>query len=155
MQDGPSTMWIWEATGRPGLVPMEAMVELNKKALAAMLDFNGLLCSHMMTINSERAAFVRKRLNEDLKLWQQLSSSRRPDQIFEAYSSFLQKAFEQYQADLARMLKLGQAFALQNSDLLARGAETDLGESARRNGLQSTKPEKVSSADRRRLDSAA
>lgn len=154
-QDCSSAKRISEATGWPGLVPMEAMLGVNKKAMAAMLDFNGTLCSHMMTINSERVAFVHNRLNEDYKLWQQLAVSRSPNQIFEAYSSFLQTAFEQYQGEFAHMLKLGQAFASWNSDLLARSVETTLRESARRDALSTAQPETASCADPRRRGSAA
>lgn len=155
MQDSSSAKRTWEATGWPGPVPMEAMLGLNKKAMAAVLDFNGALCSHMTTINSESAAFVRKRLNEDCRLWQELAVSRSPNQIFEVYSSFLQNAFEQYRAEFAHMLKLGQAFASRNTDLLARSAETTLRESARRDPLSTAQPETASSADTRRLGSAA
>jgi hypothetical protein len=155
MQDSSSAKRILEGTRWPGLVPMEAMLGLNKKAMAGMLDFNGTLCSHMTTINSVWAAFVRKRLNEDCRLWQQLAVSRSPNQIFEAYSSFLQRAFEQYQAELAHMLKLGQAFASRNTDLLARSAETTLRESARRDALSTAQPETASCADTRGLGSAA
>jgi len=155
MQDGSNTKSASEATSWPGLIPMEAMVGLNQKAMAATLTFNGKVFSYIMTINSGRATFLRMRLNEDLKFWQELASSRNPDQIFAAYSSFLQNAFEQYQAESTRILNLGQAFASQNMDLLGPSAETTLGEGARRNAVPTTKRERASTADGRRLDSAA
>jgi hypothetical protein len=40
-----------------------------------------------------------------------------------AYGTFLQTAFEQYQAEFAHMLKLGQTFASQNSILLKQQIE--------------------------------
>lgn len=155
MQEDSNARWAWEPTSWPGFSPMDAMVELNQKAIGATLVFNGKVFSHIMTINGGRAAFLRMRFNEDLKLWQALASSRNPDQIFAAYSSFIRNAFEQYQEESTRVLNLAQAFYSLSMDQLGPSAEAAPDDGARRHASPVVKRERARAAEERRLDSAA
>lgn len=153
MQDRSSTDSVLNATGWQALAPLQAMAGFNK-AMSAILDFNGTLCARMAVINGDWAAFVGKRMKEDFKLCQQLAACRGPDQLFEVYSSFVQQAFRQYEAEFVHMLKLGQAFASQNADFLKGRIETTLHEEAE-TGPAALQRAATHSADRRQLDSAA
>jgi hypothetical protein len=106
MQDGSGSARGLETGEWPGLAAAESTASLSRGAVAAIIDFNGTLCSRMAAINGEWAAFIGKRLTEDFKLSQRIATCRSPDQLPGAYSAFLQKAFEQYQAEFAHMVKL-------------------------------------------------
>jgi hypothetical protein len=138
------------STGWPGLAPLEAMASLNKRALAVILEFNGSVYSRMAAINSEWAEFVGKRFTEEFKLSQQLAACRNPDQLLQVYSAFIKLAFEQYQAEFAHMLKLGQTFATQNADFLK-----DRVEAAMKDAPQPERAGKLGGVSRRHLDSVA
>ena len=102
----------------PGRAAVDAMASVNKSVIAAVVDFNGMLCSRIAAINQEWASFIGKRLTEDFELSRRFTACRNPGEVLNAYGSFLQTAFEQYQAEFIHMLKLGQTFASQNGILL-------------------------------------
>ncbi len=112
-----------EASGWPGFAAVEAMASVNNRVTAAVVDFNGMVCSRIAAANQEWASFIGKRLAEDFELSRRFSVCRSPGEVLEAYSAFLQTAFEQYQAEFAHMLKLGQTFASQNDILLKQQIE--------------------------------
>lgn len=97
--------------GLPGLLPIEAMVGMNRMVLSAILDFNEQLCARMSAASGEWASFITKLLAEDFDLSRRFATCHGPDEVAAAYRSFLHTAFEQYQAELTYMLRLGQVLA--------------------------------------------
>ena len=112
-----------ETVGWPGFAAVEAMANVNKSVMAAVVDFNGMLCSRIAAVNQEWASFIGKRLAEDFELSRRFTACHSPGAVLNAYGSFLQTAFAQYQAEFAHMLKLGQTFASQNGTLLKQQIE--------------------------------
>ena len=107
-----------EAVGWAPLAAVEAMGSVNKSIMTAVVDFNEMLCARIAAVNREWASFVGKRLAEDFELSRRFTACRNPGEVLNAYGSFLQMAFEQYQAEFTHMLELGQTFASQNGLLL-------------------------------------
>jgi hypothetical protein len=126
MDDGSDSGRGLETSEWPGLSAAEAAAGLNKEAMAAIIDFSATLWSRMAAVNGEWAAFVGKRWLEDFRLSQQIAACRSPDQFLTVYGAFLQKSFEQYQAEFVHMLKLGQVFASRNADMLKKNIEATL-----------------------------
>jgi hypothetical protein len=129
VQDDSGAPRVGETTAGPNLAVVEVIASINKKAVAAFVDFNGCC---MAAINRAWAAFIGTRLAEDFRLSQQIPACSSPEEVLEAYRSFLLKAFGQYVAEFAHMLKLGQAAASQNADVLGESVDATLGEQAHR-----------------------
>lgn len=57
---------------------------------------NAQLHDGFVAASDEWQAFVSRRVEEDLHLWQELARARAPEALWSAYREFWQKAFEDY-----------------------------------------------------------
>jgi hypothetical protein len=87
-------------------------------AFAAMADANGKLYAGLVELNKEWANFVNGRLQDDFKLPQQLGACKSPQDVFKVYSDFYRQAFEDYQAEFAKLTKMGQGLAADVSEAM-------------------------------------
>ncbi len=74
--------------------------------LTSGADWNMKVSEGFTKLGIEWQEFVSRRLKEDAGLLNQLAASRSPQQIWEVYAAFWQKAFEDYAQEYARVGKL-------------------------------------------------
>ena len=110
----------------PSLSGMQSIAAVNKNALSALIEFNSKLCSRIAGVNSEWATFVQKRLVENFEASRCFAECRSVDEVYNAYTGFLEMAFEKYQTEFLHMLKLGLAFTWQNANVLKEQMEQDV-----------------------------
>ena len=72
---------------------------------------NTSLHNNFVTFSNEWQAFLGRRVQEDLRLFQQLAAARTPPAVWTAYSDFWQKAVEDYWSEYATLIKLSGDFA--------------------------------------------
>jgi hypothetical protein len=89
----------------------DALMEMNRPALAAVADFNGRIYENLVEMNKEWTAFITRRLKEDLAMPQQLASCKTMQDMYGVYTDFFQKAVAQYQAEFTQMARLGKSLA--------------------------------------------
>jgi hypothetical protein len=97
----------------PMMLPFsfEAIMELNRPALTAMAQMNGRVYDGIATMNKNWAAFVNRRLKEDLAMPKQLASCRTVQEMYGVYAEFFQNACADYQSEFEQMTKLGKSLA--------------------------------------------
>lgn len=97
----------------PMVVPFnfETLMELNRPALTAMAEMNGKVYDGIATMNKNWAAFVNRRLKEDLAMPQQLASCKTVQDMYGVYAEFFQTACADYQSSFEQMTKLGKSLA--------------------------------------------
>jgi hypothetical protein len=101
----------------PGFPPMmlpfsfEAFMELNRPALATMAQLNGRVYDGIAALNKNWAAFLNRRLKEDLSVPQQLASCKSVQEMYGVYAEFFQNACADYQSEFEQMTKLGKSLA--------------------------------------------
>jgi hypothetical protein len=79
---------------------------------AGMAELGGKACRNWMDINRQWAAFLMQRFQEDASLMHNLAKCTNPQDVYGAYSNFIQKALADYQRQFTEMMKLGpQSFA--------------------------------------------
>jgi hypothetical protein len=66
------------------------------------------LHNSFVIMSDEWQAFMGRRMNEDLHLWQELASAKTPHAIWSAYSGFRQKAVEDYRKEYATLAKISR-----------------------------------------------
>jgi hypothetical protein len=91
---------------------------MSQHAFAAMADANGKLYAGLVELNKEWANFVNGRLQDDFKLPQQLGACKSPQDVFKVYSDFYRHALEDYQAEFAKLTKMGQGLAADVSEAM-------------------------------------
>jgi len=89
----------------------DAMLEMQRPALAAMAQLNSRLYANLAAANQEWASFVGRRLKEDFAVPQQLAECRTIEDLYRVYSEFFQNAYSQYQSGLEQMTRLGKSLA--------------------------------------------
>jgi len=89
----------------------DAMMRMQRPALAAMAEMNGRLYESITAVNNEWATFVNQCLKEDLAVSQQLAQCRTAQDLYQVYAQFFQNAWTQYQSGLEQMTKLSKAIA--------------------------------------------
>ena len=97
----------------PVMLPFgfEALMELNRPALAAMAQMNGKVYDGLATLNKNWVAFVNRRLKEDLGVPKQLASCKSVQEMYGVYTEFFQNAYADYQSEFEQMSKLGKTLA--------------------------------------------
>ena len=102
-----------EKKGSEPVVPFgfDAMLEMQRPALAAMAQLNTQFYQSLAAVNKEWAAFVSRRLKEDLAVPQQLAECKTAQDVYRVYAEFFQNACSQYQSGLEQMTRLGKSIA--------------------------------------------
>jgi hypothetical protein len=91
----------------------DAIVHMQRPALAAMAEMNGRLYEYIAAVNEEWAKFVNRCLKEDLAVSQQLAQCRTTQDLYQVYAQFFQSTVTQCQSGFEQMTKLTRAFAEQ------------------------------------------
>jgi Phasin protein len=89
----------------------DAMMRMQRPALAAMVEMNGRLCESITAVNQEWATFVNRCLKEDLAVSQQLAQCRTVQDLYQVYAQFFQNTWAQYRSGLEQATKLSRAVA--------------------------------------------
>jgi hypothetical protein len=97
----------------PVMLPFgfEALMEFNRPALAAMAQMNGKVYDGIATLNKNWAAFLNRRLKEDLGMPKQLAGCKTVQEMYGVYAEFFQNACADYQSEFEQMTKLGKSLA--------------------------------------------
>jgi phasin protein len=90
---------------------LEALMALNRPALAAMAQVNGKVYENLAAFNKSWAAFLNRRLKEDLGVASQLAACKSMQDVYGLYSGYLQTAMSDYRAEIEEMSKLGKTLA--------------------------------------------
>ena len=89
----------------------DAIMQMQRPALAAMAEMNGRLYEYIAAVNKEWATFVDRCLKEELAVSQQFVQCRTTQDLYQVYAQFFQSTFAQYQSGLEQMTKLSRAIA--------------------------------------------
>jgi len=118
----------------PMMVPfgLEALMELNRPALAAMAQVNGRFYDNIATLNKNWVTFVNRRLKEDLGMPRQLAACKTIQEMYGVYADFFQTAVSDYQSEFEQMSKLGKTLADETMQAMQTRAE-EIGREARSN----------------------
>lgn len=111
----------------PMILPfgLEALMEMNRPALATMAEVNGKVYANIATMNKTWAAFVNRRLKEDFSIPQQLVACKTVQEMYSVYADFFQTALTDYQSQFEQMSKLGKEVAEETTQTMqARLEET-------------------------------
>jgi hypothetical protein len=95
----------------PGLASLEAWMSINRPMFAAMTELNGHFIEQVSKANNEWMGFVNRRLNEDLAASKRFMECKTVQDLFAAYSDFVQRAQQQYQAEFQYFARLNQKIA--------------------------------------------
>lgn len=93
------------------LASLEAWMSINRPMFAAMTELNGRFIEQMSKANNEWMGFVNRRLNEDLAASKRFMECKTVQDVFAAYSDFVQRAQQQYQAEFQYFARLNQKLA--------------------------------------------
>ena len=85
---------------------------------------NGKLHQSYLDLSVEWQTFVSRRLSEDFHLLQEFSAAKAPDQVWNAWSTFWQKAAEDYGREYFIMAKLAAGFHPNNAPITVHDGET-------------------------------
>jgi phasin protein len=110
---------------------LEALMEMNRPALAAVAEVNGKVYENIATMNKSWVAFVNRRLKEDLGMPKQLIACRTVQEMYGVYADFVQTAVADYQSEFEHLSKLGKSLAEET----AQAVQSRLEES-QRNGTR-------------------
>jgi hypothetical protein len=97
----------------PMMVPfgLEALMELNRPALAAMAQMNGKVYDNIAAINRNWVNFLNRRLKEDMAMPKHLAACKTVQDMYSVYADFFQTACADYQSEFEQMTKLGKSLA--------------------------------------------
>jgi hypothetical protein len=90
---------------------LEALMEMNRPALTAMAQMNGKVYENLAAMNQSWAAFLNRRLKEDLGVASQLATCKSMQDVYGLYTGYLQTAMNDYRAEIEEMSKLGKTLA--------------------------------------------
>jgi hypothetical protein len=109
----------------PVMLPfgLEAFMELNRPALAAMAQMNGKVYENIATMNRTWVEFVNRRLKEDLAVPQQLAACKTVQEMYGVCADFFQTAVADYQSEFEQMSKLGKSLAEETTTALQTRVE--------------------------------
>jgi hypothetical protein len=119
----------------PLMLPMglEAFMEFNRPALAAMAQMNGKVYENIATMNKNWAAFINRRLKEDFGMPKQLAACKTVQEMYGVYADFFQTAVADYQSEFEQMSKLGKSLAEETTQALQARLEETARETRRHN----------------------
>ncbi len=101
-----------------GLAPFETWMSINGPMLEAMTELNGRLIEQMSRANTEWIDFVSRRWNEDMAASKRLLECRTVEDLFTAYTEFVQRAQQQYQAEFQYFARLNRKIADETASVL-------------------------------------
>jgi len=109
----------------PMMLPfgLEALMELNRPALAAMAQMNGKVYENIATMNKNWVSFVNRRLKEEFSMPKQLAACKSVQEMYGVYADFVQTAVTDYQSEFEQMGKLGKSLADETMQALQARAE--------------------------------
>jgi phasin protein len=90
---------------------LEALVELNRPALAAMAQVNGKVYENIAAMNKSWAEFLNRRLQKELGVPKQLAECKSLPEMYSVCADFFQAAMADYQTEFEAMSKLGKTLA--------------------------------------------
>ena len=114
-----------ESAFQPMTIPFnfDALMELNRPALTAVAEMNGKVYDGIAAMNKNWAAFVNRRLKEDLAVPQQLAACKTVQDMYGVYTEFFQTAVADYQAGFEQITKLGKTLAEDTAQAVQSGAQ--------------------------------
>ena len=113
----------------PGLASLETWMSINRPMLEAMTEINGRLIEQVSRANNEWLGFVNRRMKEDMAASKRFMECKTVQDVFSAYSDFVQRAQQQYQAEFQYFARLNQKLADETATVLKsrmEEAEADL-----------------------------
>jgi hypothetical protein len=108
----------------PAIAALEAWVSVNRPMMAALTELNGRFIEQVSKANNEWLGFINRRLNEDIAASQRLMECRTLQDVFAAYSEFMQRAQQQYQAEFQHFARLNQKLANETATVINSHMET-------------------------------
>lgn len=102
----------------PGLASLETWMSFNRPMLEAMTELNGRLIEQVSRANNEWLGFVNRRMNEDMAASKRFMECKTVQDVFSAYSDFIQRAQQQYQAEFQYFARLNQKLADETATVL-------------------------------------
>ena len=113
----------------PGLASLDTWMSINRPMLEAMTEINGRLIEQVSRANNEWLGVVNRRMKEDMAASKRFMECRTVQDVFSAYSDFVQRAQQQYQAEFQYFARLNQKLADETATVLKsrmEEAEADL-----------------------------
>lgn len=98
--------------------PFESWMAFNKPMMSAMTELNGHLIEQMTRANTEWFGFMNRRFTEDMAASQRFMECRTVQDLFAAYSDFIQRAQQQYQAEFQYFARLNQKIANETASVI-------------------------------------
>jgi hypothetical protein len=105
---------------------LEALMEMNRPALAALAEVNGKVYENLAAMNKNWVAFVNRRLKEDLAVPQQLAGCRTVQEVYSVYTDFFQTAVTDYQSEFEQLSKLGKSMAEETAQAMQSRLEENV-----------------------------
>jgi hypothetical protein len=102
----------------PSLASFGAWLSINRPMFAAMTELNGRFLEQVSKANNEWMGFVNRRLNEDIAASQRFMECKTVQDLFAAYSDFVQRAQQQYQAEFQYFARLNQKIADETASVI-------------------------------------
>jgi hypothetical protein len=109
----------------PMMVPfgLEALMEINRPALAAMAQVNGRVYDSLAMFNRNWVDFINRRLKEDLGVPRQLAACKSVQEMYSVYADFFQTALSDYRSEFEQMSKLGRTLADETVQAIKTGTD--------------------------------
>ncbi|WP_333793009.1 phasin family protein [Hyphomicrobium sp.] len=102
----------------PGFASFEAWMNFNRPMFAAMTELNGRFFEQVSKANDEWMGFVNRRLNEDMAASRRFMECKTVQDLFSAYTDFIQRAQQQYQAEFQYFARLNQKLADETANVI-------------------------------------
>jgi hypothetical protein len=91
--------------------PLEAFMEMNRPALAAMAQVNGKVYANLAAMNQSWAEFLSRRLKKELGVPEQLAACKSLQDMYGVCAEYFQSALADYRSEFEAMSKLGKTLA--------------------------------------------
>jgi glutathione S-transferase len=112
-----------ESNGNPAMVAFETWMNIQRPMISAMTEINGKIFEQAARANNEWLGFLSRRFNEDMATSQRLMECRTMQDVFAAYSDFLNRAQQQYQAEFQYFTRLNQKIADETASVVKSSLE--------------------------------
>ena len=95
------------------MMPLDfsSVMEMNKSTIDSVGEMNQRMYEGLSRYNEEILKFVNSRLKEDFAVPQDLMTCTTPQEVYNVYTEFFQKAMQQYLAEAERLTSLGSGVA--------------------------------------------